>query len=258
MQRIGWGHMVRVSAIALLGSSALVCSGQQITMPPPQPKPQAQAYEQSPWMLVVGGGWSRRLATLSDTLPQDWRNFHQDQRSGTHLSLGIEHWRSNSFGYGLQGDLTRWSNSSGGLSVPDGNGGTDLVPVSSNIRVIGIGPQVMWRPIDPRGKTAFTVVLAGGYVGYRDAYTVSGTNYTIVGRNLFGSGALVLDHKISRQVTLGLRVGYVLALINSFEVEQQDGTVIALPSGYTEDVKRLDIGLRLGFSLSNGRLHSDQ
>lgn len=240
---------MRGLALVLACATVVLCAAQTITMPPPEPKPQSQPYEQAPWTATLGGGWSRRLAVIPDTLPGDWQDFQKDQRSGFHLSLGIEHWRSNAFGYGLAGDFTRWSNSAGALSVPDSAGGTDQVPVSNHIRVITIGPQVMWRPVEPRGKTAYTVVLSGGYVGYRDEFSVGTERYTIIGRNLFGAGALLVDHHISTSVTIGLRVAYVLALINSFEVERGDGTVIALPNGYTEDVKRLDIGLRMGFAL---------
>ena len=253
--RVTWEK--RAFAFGVVCSAFVVCAAQPITMPPPEPKPQGRSYEQAPWTVTLGGGWSRRLAVISDTLPKDRQTFQRDQRSGSHLSLGIEHWRSATFGYGLQGDLTRWSNAAGAISVADSLGGTDLVAASSRIRVITIGPQVMWRPVDPRGRTAFTVVLSGGYVGYHDAYTLGSDNYKIIGKSFFGSGSLLLDHQVGKQVTIGLRVAYVLALINSFEVELDDGTVIALPNGYTEDVKRLDIGLRLGFALGSGRLHSE-
>ncbi|MEO8068645.1 MAG: hypothetical protein ABI599_13190 [Flavobacteriales bacterium] len=253
---IGWKKVVRSKALLVLSSSALVCSAQPIAVPPPAAEPQAQPYEQAPWALVIGGGWSRRLAVISDTLPNDWQNFQKDQRSGGHLALGIEHWRSNKLGYGLFSDLTTWANSTGALSVADSTSGTDLVSAASRIRVFTLGPQLLWRPVDPRGKTAFTVVLSAGYVSYRDDYRLGTNNYTIIGRNAFGSGALLVDHRLSKQVTIGLRVAYVLALISSFEVELEDGTVIALPNGYSEDVKRVDIGVRLGFTIGQHRSHS--
>lgn len=245
--------------VCLIANAAVVVSAAQtITMPLPEPKPQAQPYEQAPWTVTLGGGWSRRLAAISDTLPEDWQDFQKDQRSGGHLGLAIEHWPSNKFGYALYGDLTTWANSTGALSVADSTGGTDLVSASSRIRVFTLGPQVFWRPVDPRGKTAFTLVLSAGYVSYHDDYRLGTNNYKIIGRNMFGSGALLVDYRISKHVTVGLRAAYVLALISSFEVELDNGTVIALPNGYTEDVKRVDIGLRLGFALSSGRLHSGE
>lgn len=180
------------------------------------------------------------------------------QRNGAHVALGIEHFRRATFGFGLNLEGVQWSHSAASLTLDDTGQVAARASASSTVRLLSFGPKLFWRPVDPRGRIAFTVEAGGGYVNYRDAFTFGTDNYRIIGHSVFGNGALLLDVKATEKITIGASVAYVLASFNNFEIEYESGTIGALPSGYTEDAKHIDIGLRLGIALGDGRLRSDR
>lgn len=243
---------------ALLGALLIgsTVGAQIITVPPPKPKAPLPAYEQPAWSFVLGAGWGRRISRLPEGLSNDQREFMEAQRSGAYASLGVEHYRTTTFGFGLGLDGAQWSHSAASLSLNDTGQVAARAAASSSVRLISFGPRLFWRPVDPRGRIAFTVEVGGGYVNYRDAFTFGADSYRIIGHSVFGSGALLLDVRATDGITIGARLAYVMASFNRFEVEYESGTIAALPSGYTEDAKNVQVGLRVGFALSKQRITS--
>lgn len=178
----------------------------------------------------------------------------QAQRNGAHAALGIEHFRRATFGFGLNLEGVQWSHSAASLTLDDTGQVAARASASSTVRLLSFGPKLFWRPVDPRGRIAFTVEAGGGYMNYRDAFTFGTDNYRIIGHSVFGNGALLLDVKATQKITIGARVAYVLASFNRFEVEYESGVVGVLPSGYTEDAKHIDIGLRACFALGRTKI----
>lgn len=236
--------------VALFGN--LACA-QIITVPPPKPRPPVPAYEQPQWSLVLGAGWSRRTAPLPEGLSNDQRDFIEAQRNGAQASLGVEHYRTATFGFGLSVEGVQWSHSAASLTLEDTGLVTARAAASSTVRLLSVGPRMFWRPVDPRGRVAFTLEVGGGYVNYRDAFTFGADSSRIIGHSVFGNGALLLDVKATDRITIGARLAYVLASFNRFEVEYENGIIGALPSGYTENARHIDLGLRVGFALGRGQ-----
>lgn len=175
------------------------------------------------------------------------------QRNGAQASLGMEHYRTATFGFGLSVEGVQWSHSTSSLTLEDTGLVTARAAASSTVRLLSVGPRVFWRPVDPRGRLAFTLEVGVGYVNYRDAFTFGPDGYRIIGHSVFGSGALLLDVKATEHITIGARLAYVLASFNRFEVEYENGIIGALPSGYSENAKHIDLGLRLGIALGRGK-----
>lgn len=175
------------------------------------------------------------------------------QRNGAQASLGMEHYRTATFGFGLSVEGVQWSHSTSSLTLEDTGLVTARAAASSTVRLLSVGPRVFWRPVDPRGRLAFTLEVGVGYVNYRDAFTFGPDGYRIIGHSVFGNGALLLDVKATEHITIGARLAYVLASFNRFEVEYENGIIGALPSGYSENAKHIDLGLRLGIALGRGK-----
>ena len=224
------------------------------------------------WTLSFNGGYSRRLAKVSKTLPSNYADHIKQLKEGYHLEADFTYYVSEYYGIGAKCALFKASNSQTITETeiygtyyysyyhnsyyPEGYYTVDKnVNVEDKHTIPYIGLMGSTRLYGAKKRGTILINCSAGYLGYTDAGTYNGQSFTIKGNTLGLALDFGYDYWFSRNMALGVRMSLISGTLKectkkTAATEEYAATTekIKLKKDEYEGLGRLDIsvGLRFG------------
>lgn len=206
-----------------------------------------EAFQQ--FRIVVEGGYSSRLAGVSQEMQPEIQDYFKKLKRGFHIAGELSYFFNTRYGIGFRGNLSKASNSMGSVYVEDEDGNIETGVMKDLISMIYLGPSFLSRHINSKNNNEFCFGLGMGYLMYEnDAVLID--EYMVTGATM----ALSLDFSYYIPVSKTSAIGFKLATITGslFNVEYNDGITVKdvhLEKGQVIDLRRIDlsIGFRFGY-----------
>jgi outer membrane protein W len=196
----------------------------------------------------MGGsaGWSYMTAKINENVPADFRQYVKDLKSGYHYGGDFGYYFSESVGLGLISNVFRTNNELDGVAEVDSAGHILRIgKLIDDITVFYIGPALLLRYYSFRKNIIFRSDFSLGYIGYNNNATVI-DKFTLTGNSagfIYDIGA---DFTIDKNLTLGISLSYLFAILGRFEKKMGNSTeIITLDNDERESVSRLDLSVSL-------------
>lgn len=201
------------------------------------------------WTLNTGVGWCMRTGIIAKEATESLRSHYAQLRSGIQFNGTVDRLIYRKVGIGLSGSYGRWSNGSFDVEVAGSNGAMEQVDLHEDVSIGTVGPTILWRPLKPEGTLIFLMILSGGYTWWKDVVSIDGASVELSGSSLYASLRIGWDVRLSKHFTLGAGLGFTTGVIERVLYDAGQGQQAAnLPPKSGEDLRRLDLGLRLGLS----------
>lgn len=208
-------------------------------------KPQTpQSFQK--YRIAFSGGLSYLLAKTSKEVPNDFKQYVSELKSGSHFSIdGGYFWKEN-IGLGLKYSSFYSKNSLSNIYITDDSGQTRYGNMKDNINTQFIGAILYNRGYAKNRKTVWFANVSLGYIGYENAATLI-DNFQISGAT-FGAGLdLGVDFNLAKNFYFGLGAGYTAGVLK--QVKYNNGIYTQtrkLDKDNYESMNRLDLsaGLR--------------
>lgn len=206
------------------------------------------------WELSVQGGWSYRLAKLSDQISPDFVDYGNKLKSGYHIGADLNYfWREN-MGVGLQYSRFGSKGSMDNVTATDMATGEIIGQgeISDNIVINFIAPSFNYRYILPSRKAALQAHYALGYLSYNNNSKVINEDLKITAQSF---GVSLGAHVI---IPLGQRLSFIIGgtlvggNFRKLKVKHANGTtqtIEAEKDNERENVSRIDLSAGLRFKL---------
>ena len=197
----------------------------------------------------VGGGYAYRIGKISKSVPDDFRSYVKDLKSGVNLDLDVVYYFSETSGVGLKYNQFTSSNSIDQVSADlDGDGITEFGKMSDDIKVYFIGPVFSTRLLRPNKKNGVYSNLGIGYLGYRNNSEITGFNIDLKGATVGLYGEIGYQLGISKGLSLGTSFSYVLGSLSKIDVNHGDGyRTNDLDDDEVENLSRINLSVGLIF-----------
>src|ERR1044071_9787338 len=147
---------------------------------------QAQRYrvfgsdDYTKFRIGLQGGWSYRLAKVSDDVPAPFKSYIQGLKSGFHFGADASFFLNRTYGLGIRYSGFTAGNEIDGLSGIDSSNGKAITgSMSDDIMMHYIGPQLNMRYISDNGWFQLLATVSFGYLSYTDNNKTV-TKYTFV------------------------------------------------------------------------------
>ncbi len=194
--------------------------------------------------LAVNGGYSYRVAKISDDTPSDFESYMKDLKSGYHYGADLTYFYKESYGIGIMYNAFRSSNSMD-IYGYDFYNNLQYGKMSDDITISFIAPSFTIRTLDKRN--AFLMDFAIGYIRYVDE-AVLFDPYKITGNTVGFSFGLGYDIGLSESFGLGFKVGIIAGSLTEYNINNGTNTQkVELDEESYENLTRIDlsVGLRL-------------
>jgi hypothetical protein len=199
--------------------------------------------------FAINGGWSYRMAKISDNIPSEFEKYMKDLKSGYHYGCDLSFYFSEQLGFGFKYNHYQSKNELENVTFTFQDGSTRSGLMSDDISINFIGPFFSTRLLDASKKNSFLLNLGIGYMGYTDnAVLVS--DLTIEGNTVGICWDMGYDIAISKNLSLGFQVSYLMGTLTQYEVTQgMDVETVKLEKDNYESLSRLDVSMGLRISL---------
>lgn len=206
------------------------------------------------WELSVHGGWSYRIAKLSEQIPQDLVDYANKLRSGYHLGAGIDYFWREDMGIGLMYSEFGTKGYEESVTVIDPATGQVIGQgdMSDDIVVHFIAPSFNYRYIFPSRKAALQAHYAIGYLSYINESMMAGSRHFRTTAQNFGiSLGAHLDVPLGQRFSFMAGARLVGGSFGKLKVYFAGTTQIieADDSKDRENVSRIDLSAGLRFRL---------
>lgn len=185
------------------------------------------------WQYRLHGGYSRRIARVSDQLAPGIRDYLNKMKSGYTLGGDIHYFISESFGLGVRYNYNGYQYTETGF---EDKVKMNYIALSGQNRVI------------LRSKDEFLLGLNMGYQSYRDKLNTAGTNLSIAGGTLGLGLEAGYAINLSKGTKAFLSLSYINGTITKINVESGgQKETIKLEKEEYEGLGRLEVTLGLLF-----------
>ncbi len=211
-------------------------------------KPQPVRKDFQKLVITLNGGYSHLIAKISKEVPDDFRQYTKELKSGYHIGGDLSYFFSELYGAGIRYNLFRTSNSVNNIYVTDQNNNTRYGMMKDDISVNYIAPSFVSRGINKKGNAELLMSLSLGYVNYQNnALLIDPVKIT--GSTLGGAFDFGYAVKLSKKLSLGLQASYFAGKLTKITYTRGATQEIRkLENDEAESLNRIDIsaGLRLG------------
>ena len=198
--------------------------------------------------IAINGGYSYVLAEVSEAVPDDFKDYVNELKSGYHFGGDFTYYFSQPLGIGFRYYLFKTSNSMNDIYVEDASGHKTFGVMSDDLTISYIGPMFSLRYLSPYNKNTFFTNFSLGYMSYSNKRVVV-YNYKLTGSTFGVALDIGYDIGLSRNFSLGLQLSLNAGALVKYELD--DGTTtkkIELEKDEYESLNRIDlsVGLRFG------------
>lgn len=200
--------------------------------------------------LAVNGGFSNRIARISDDVPDILVDYLKNLNRGYHFGADISYFISEPIGFGIKTCFFKTSNSINniGFDVEDGLGTTVNGQISDDITISFIAPSFTTRFYNGDKSNAFYSCFAIGYVGYKNN-SVYYDSFKITGNTVGLSLDIGYDIGLSDNLSLGFQVSLITGTLIEMQVDNgKHKETVKLEKGEYENLSRIDFSVGLRFN----------
>jgi hypothetical protein len=197
--------------------------------------------------IALNGGFSYHTARVAGSVPDDFRDYVNQLKSGLHFGGDLTYYFTEPLGLGMKYLLYKTSNSLDGIYLEDEYGNRRYGIMSDDLTISFLGPTFSTRLFSHDKKGAFLLNTSIGYMGYSNNKVIV-DNYKMTGSTLGLAFDFGYDVGLTDNLSLGFQLSYISGTL--FEYDWNDGVTtetIKLDINSYESLNRIDvsIGLRL-------------
>ena len=199
--------------------------------------------------IAVQGGLSYRTSKLQENIPDQYKSYMKDLKSGLGYGIDVSGFFLENWGLGIKYHRHQSKNSMDNFSLylPDGSMVNGMM--SDNIKVDFIGPSITSRTYNRARTGCLYSVFSLGYVKYEDEGTLI-TFLKLKGNTIGLLYDLGYDIILNENVALGIQCSFMTAILK--EITLTDGTNTQtenLDKENYENLSHLDLSLGLSINL---------
>jgi len=195
--------------------------------------------------IALNGGYSYRTAKLADNIPNNFRDYTKELKSGYHLAGDITYYFSEPLGVGVKVNNFNSSNRAE-VSISESTGYVSG-EISDNINILFVGPSFNTRLFDRNKRNAFLMSLAIGYLDYSNEARMI-TPMKIKGSTVGMVFDLGYDICLSDNYSLGFQISLLSGTLTKYELsEGMSITTIKLEEEEYESLGRIDFSIGIRF-----------
>ena len=192
--------------------------------------------------------FSRRIAPISNDVPDDFQDYLDDLRGGRGYQGRLHFFATPTVAIGLQVSTFESSNS---ISVElefDNPDSIAIGTLSTSVSMFYLGPSLMGFYYFPNSSFLLNYSLSFGYLGFRQEETLLGTEVIYEGSSLGMNGDLGLEFLLAKNVAFGIGAGFGLGSLNKVDITV-DGRTESVDLEEAEGLGRISFftGLRFHF-----------
>lgn len=197
---------------------------------------------------AINGGWSYRVAKISNSVPSDFKQYAKDLNSGIHYGLDLSYYFSEPLGAGFKYYNYKSKNEMDNIYLTLPGGQTQHGKMSDDISINFIGPFFSTRILDANKKNSLLMNLGIGYMGYKNnAVLISG--YTIKGNSLGLSWDIGYDIGLSENFAIGFQFSWMVGTLTQVEISDGSRTeTVKFDKENYENLSRIDLSIGLRFN----------
>ncbi|RKD13197.1 hypothetical protein BCY91_10255 [Pelobium manganitolerans] len=191
--------------------------------------------------LAFSGGPSFLMSKTNNNVPEDFRQYVKELKSGSHFSVdGGYFWRED-IGLGLKYSSFYSKNSMANVYVEDAYGQQRYGSMADNINTQFVGAVFYNRAQSKSAKITWLANIALGYISYKDEGRLVDP-IKITGSNIGASLDFGADFKLSNSLYLGLQAGYMLGVLKKLKYTTSAGQqTLKLDKDNYESMNRIDL-----------------
>ncbi len=197
---------------------------------------------------AINGGWSYRVAKISNSVPSDFKQYAKDLNSGIHYGLDLSYYFSEPLGVGFKYYNYKSKNKIDNIYISFIDGQTQYGKMSDDISINFIGPFFSTRMLNTDKKNSLLMNLGIGYMGYKNnAVLIS--DYTIRGNSLGLSWDIGYDIGLSENFAIGFQFSWMVGTLTQVEISDGSRTeTIKFDKENFENLSRIDLSIGLRFN----------
>ncbi|MDD5570867.1 MAG: hypothetical protein PHD97_06885 [Bacteroidales bacterium] len=196
------------------------------------------------------GGWSYMTGTLSSDIPDDFRQYYKELKSGYHFGGEAGYFISEAIGLGIKYANFRTSNIMSNIYVKDTITGAIRTGILKNdITVQYFGPSLYVRFYSKNKMVAFTSNYSMGYLYYKNDVVVV-DRYTLISGTVGMIYDFGVDFMLDRNLAFGLGFSYVMGTLNEYKTNNGSSVqTIKLKNNELESISRIDLSMGIKLNL---------
>ena len=167
--------------------------------------------------FAVGGGYANRVGTVEKTSSQVIDDMNKKLRHGFTVDADAQYFFKQTWGLGLNANMSSFSTSGSGFTIPDVEG--VISSYNETQRIIYVGPTFALR--HETDKFLLIGTIGVGPIFYMDNMTINGIELngrqTSLGTNISLSG----EYKMNEKLGLGIKLFSTGGSIDSMNFEGQ-------------------------------------
>ncbi len=191
--------------------------------------------------VAINGGYSYQLAKVGINVPDGFKNYFKELKSGYHFGGDIIYYFTEYLGVGIKYSAFRTSNKMNISSTNNQTGEIINGIMSNDLTISFIGPTFSTRYLNHNKSNAFHFKSSIGFMGYSDDKKII-TDYKITGRTLGIAFDLGYDIGLSKNLSLSVQASAIMGVL--YKYNQYDGIKTLEKSKY-ESLNRADLSIGL-------------
>lgn len=176
-----------------------------------------QDYKYRDFRFAVGGGYAYRVGTIEKSNDRIIDDMNKKLRHGFTIDTDAQYFFKETWGLGLNANMSSFSTSGSGFTIPDLEG--TINSYDETQRVIYVGPSFAMRLVT--GKFLLLGTIGVGAIFYADNMTINGVEVngtkTTFGTNISLSG----EYKMNNKMGIGLKLSSTGGSIDSMNFQGQ-------------------------------------
>jgi len=207
-------------------------------------------FKPSRWRFGLGCGYSRWTAK-DPSESSDLSSYSSKLKNGFNYAADVTYYLNQHWGVGVKYHGFNSSNSLDDYSVTSSDGKVTTGTVSDNEWIQYFGSYGSYRYIFPNNKRiVFYTNLGVGYALYRDKGEALTTKGTMMGHTTCVFAAVGYDYFVTKNISLGLALGYDIAVLKKYKVDNGITTeTVSLDSDSSIGLNTLDVSIGLRYNL---------
>ncbi len=199
--------------------------------------------------ISIDGGFSIEAARLSESIPEELKDYYEKLKSGYNLNARIDYYFDKTLGIGIKYLGFYSSNKINNVNIEDQNGTMHNGRLSDNLKISFYGASFTNRSLYGNGQSSFYSSYYFGYVRYEDdavmyyPYKISGNT---IGMGIEGG----YDVELFDNFLIGFQASALIGAIKKLNVNDGHSVrTINLEKGSYESLFRVDFSIGIRFKL---------
>lgn len=199
------------------------------------------------YIVTLYGGSSTHTAEVSDNVPDDFKDYTEDLKKGSHFGFDATYYWSESLGAGLKYHQFGTSGRLNNIYIIDTFGNERTGILSDDISISFIGPMFSTRFVNSRNN-AFLLNLSIGSMSHTNVGQIVDPIRT-EGSTAGFSFDIGYNHTIAEKLSLVARISSISGILDEINVETGGRTqTLELDNDTSENLGRVDLSVGLSYT----------